>query len=223
MSSLRKLFAIAFLFLPAGYSDTVTVLFTALPSTLENGTYNGFSTATVNGIPLQMLMCDDYNDTTYMPSSSNLIYDSSKLTGANPLQYAMFDSSTPSANLQKYDEAGVLTYELAQLGSGASADTVTDYQYALWNLMIPSAPLDPSHTSQEQTLQANALALVDNASQQAFLNAAIYPYINVYTPTAADKGNQEFLQYAAPEPNLAWFAGLVLASALIFGRKFRFR
>jgi hypothetical protein len=193
--------------LTACYADTVTMFFTALPKTNENGTYNGFSTATVNGDPMQLLICDDYNDETIMPSSSNLIYDYSTLTGADPLQYAMFDKS-------KYDEAAVLVYELAQISS-PSADIVTDYQYALWNLMTPSAKLDPSRISQEQALQSNALAMVNNFADAGFLASTVYAYTGIYTPTAAYKGNQEFVEYATPEPNLGWAVGFLLLLAAV--------
>ena len=81
VKSFAKLLTGALLLLPGCYANTVTVYFTNLPATVENGTYNGFSIATVNGIPNQLLICDDYFDTTYMPSSSNMIYYDSMLTG----------------------------------------------------------------------------------------------------------------------------------------------
>jgi hypothetical protein len=202
---LRTIVAALLFALTACYADTVTMFFTALPKVDENGTYNGFSTARVNGDPNQLLMCDDYNDETIMPSSSNMIYDYSTLTGPDPLQYAMFDKS-------EYDEAAVLVYELAEMPN-ASADTVTDYQYALWNLMTPGARLDPSRIAQEQALQNNALAMVNNSADVQFLTATVYAYTTIYTPTAAYAGNQEFVEYAAPEPNLGWVVGFLLLLA----------
>jgi hypothetical protein len=210
---LRTIVAAWLFCLTACYADTVTMFFTALPKTNENGTYNGFSTATVNGDPNQLLICDDYNDETIMPSSSNMIYDFSTLTGADPLQYAMFGKS-------KYEEAAVLVYELAEL-SNASADMVTDYQYALWNLMTPSAPLDVSRAAQEQALQSNALAMVNNSADAQFLTTSVYAYTNIYTPTAAYTGNQEFVEYAAPEPNLGWAVALFLLLLTAAGLKVR--
>jgi hypothetical protein len=204
---LRTIVAALLFSLTACYADTVTMFFTALPKTNENGTYNGFATATVNGDPKQLLICDDYNDETIMPSSSNMIYDYSTLSGANSLQYAMFDKS-------KYDEAAVLVYELAGLPN-ASADMITDYQYALWNLMTPSARLDPSRLSQEQALQTNALAMVNNPLDKQFLVSTVYAYTNIYTPTAAYAGNQEFVQYATPEPNMGWAVGFLLLLAAV--------
>ena len=95
------------------------------------------------------------------------------------------------------EEAAVLVYELAELPS-ASADIVTDYQYALWNLMTPSARLDPSRVSQEQALQNNALAMVNNLADAQFLTTTVYAFTEIYTPTAAYAGNQEFVEYATP-------------------------
>jgi hypothetical protein len=210
---LRTIVAALLFSLTACYADTVTMFFTALPKTNENGTYNGFSTATVNGLPNQLLICDDYNDETIMPSSSNLIYDYSTLTGADPLQYAMFGKA-------KYDEAAVLVYELAGIAN-ASADTITDYQYALWNLMTPSANLDPGRVSQEQALQSNALAMVNNSADAQFLTSTVYAYIAIYTPTAAYAGNQEFVEYATPEPKLGWAVGVFLLAFTAVGLKVR--
>jgi hypothetical protein len=210
---LRTIVAALLFSLTACYADTVTMFFTALPKTNENGTYNGFSTATVNGDPYQLLICDDYDDETVMPSPSNMIYDYSTLTGAGALQYAMFDQS-------KYEEAALLVYELAELPN-ASANTITDYQYALWNLMTPSASLDSSRVAQEQALQNNALALVDNPADAQSLTSTVYAYTKIYTPTAAYAGNQEFIEYATPEPNLGWAVGLFLLLMTAVGLKVR--
>ncbi len=217
--SFAKTLAATLLFLPACHANTLTVLFTALPSAFENGTYNGFATATVNGLMNQLLICDDYNDTTYMPSSSNLTYEYSALAGSNVLQYAMFATSSPAVNLQKYEEAAVLVYQLAQLGSHATADNSTDYNYALWNLMNPSVAFDSSRISQEQALQANALAEVTNPANSPFLTSSVYAYTNIYTPAPVSRGNQEFLQYSTPEPSLALPVGAILALTYLFRRR----
>ena len=99
--------------------------------------------------------------------------------------------------------------------SNASADTITDYQYALCNLMTPSANLDPGRVSQEQALQSNALAMVNNSAEAEFLTSTVYAYITVYTPTAAYAGNQEFVEYATPEPGLGWAVGFLLLLAAV--------
>jgi hypothetical protein len=109
----------------------------------------------------------------------------------------------------KYNEAAVLVYDLA-LMPAASADAITDYQYALWNLMTPGVHFAAGRASQEQALQTSALAMVNDSAQAQFLSSKVYAYSEIYTPTAAYAGNQEFLEYATPEPNLAWAAGLLL-------------
>lgn len=204
---LRTILAAWLFSLTACYADTVTMFFTALPKTDGNGTYDGFSTGTVNGDSNQSLICDDYDDTTYMPSSSNMIYELSMLTGPNPLQYAMF-------NKAKYDEAAVLVYELAETPN-ASANTIMDYQYALWNLMTPGASLVPGRVAQEQELQTTALGMVNNAADAQFLTSTVYAYTEVYTPTSAYAGNQEFLEYAAPEPSMGWAVGFLVLLAAV--------
>jgi hypothetical protein len=204
---MRTILAVLLFSLTSCYASTVTMFFTGLPSTNENGTYNGFATATVNGIPSQLLICDDYNDTTYVPSSSNMIYDYSTLTGADPLQYAMFSKAN-------YDEAAVLVYELAETPN-LSANAITDYQYALWNLMTPSVSLVPGRVAQELALQTTALAMVNNAVDAQFLTSTVYAYTEVYTPSTAYAGNQEFLEYSTPEPSMGWPVGFLLLLAVV--------
>src|ERR1700722_18039015 len=84
-------------------ANTVTIVFTGLPAVYQNSTYNGFAIATVNGIPNQMLLCDDSADTTNVPSNP-IIYDYSNLVGSDPLQYARF---TAAPEVQNYEEAAV--------------------------------------------------------------------------------------------------------------------
>jgi hypothetical protein len=57
--------------------------------------------------------------------------------------------------------------------------------------------------------------MVSNAADAQFLTSTVYAYTQVYTPTAAYAGNQEFIEYAAPEPNLAWPVGFLLLLAAI--------
>jgi len=216
MPRLTSSFAFLLLAAASCSADTITVYFTSLPVTNQYGTYNGYATATVNGIPNQYLICDDYAGETYMPSPRTMIYDYSALTGPNALQYAMWD--TTPAGPTKYEEAAVLLYGLAQAGPKPSATIISDYQYALWNLMDPTAPLAPGRSTQEQALQSAALALVDDASQQSFLSSSVYPGLKIYTPTAAFAGNQEFLEFGqvtVPEPSNRQLLSGILVAGLI--------
>ncbi len=216
MPRLISSFALLLLAAASCFAETITVYFTSLPATVQYGTYNGYSTATVNGIPNQYLICDDYAGETVMPSPRTMIYDYSALTGPNALQYAMWD--TTAAGVTKYEEAAVLLFGLAQAGPTPTATTISDYQYALWNLMDPTAPLAPGRSSPEQALQSAALAMVDDASQQSFLSANIYPGLKILTPTAAFAGNQEFLEFSqvtVPEPSSRQLLSGILVAGLI--------
>ena len=198
------------------YANTVIVLFTGLPSTVENGTYNGFAEATVNGIPAQLLICDDYSHTTYVPSS-DLIYDYADFKGnADSIQTARFisDSGPTAMDVFKYEEASVLLYGLVHQASAPAA--ITDNQYAIWNLFTPSVQLfRPS----QETLQAQALAAI--TSNAPYLSAA-YTSLAIYTPFNGNgqqvdfSSNQEFLQYRpTPEPTGLMPLGAFLLVGLI--------
>lgn len=208
----------------AAQADTVTMYFTAMPPTLENGNYgssgatpNGFSTAIVNGISNQSVICDDYAHDTTMPSTSYLTFDYSTLTGSNPLQYARFTGPNETRN---YEEAAVLLVGLAnyEAGGHATGDGITDYQYALWNLLDPYNSQTNTSGAQananQQALQTSALSIV-NAGGQAALND--YNRLVIYTPTAAYASNQEFLGLntptGVPEPAAAPILALILGAA----------
>lgn len=191
---MSKLLAV-FLFLAVSGGFANTIQFTGLPVNTQYGTYNGYAIATIDGAPLQSLICDDFDHTTYVPSG-NMAYSLSTLTGADPLQYARFiDPNYPDSTVAKYEEAALLLDGLRQTGPGFLLDLTADYQYALWHLFTPGAAL-PNATA--QTLLNDAAASVQAG---AVANQAIYSELRIYTPTAAYASNQEFLQMAAnPTP-----------------------
>ena len=196
------------------YANPVIVVFTGLPSNTEHGTYNGFIEATVNGIPKQLLICDDEQHATIVPSQ-DLIYDFSDFNGnASSLQHARFISpGGPTAmDVFKYEEAAVLLYGLAQ---AQTAEEVTDYQYAIWNLFTPTFQL--FRPVQQQALQTQAaLAITSNAEYltAAYSSMRIFtPFQGLYEGREVDySSNQEFLQSTVPEPSLLVpLGGLLLA------------
>ncbi len=141
-----------------------------------------------------------------------MIYDYSTLNGADPLQYAMF-------NKTNYDEAAALVYELAE-----TCEPVRRYHHGL-----PVRSLEPDDAESESGPRphrpgtgaaSERSGLVNNAADAKFLTSTVYAYTDIYTPTAAYAGNQEFLEYSTPEPNLAWPAGFLLLLAAV-GMKFR--
>jgi len=134
-----------------------------------------------------------------------MYYDFSTLGGPDQLQNVRFTGSNMVAN---YDEAAVLLWKLsgyvAANGPSASGDTITDYQYAIWNIFDPYDPVTNPQGIQVNSTQANlqttAIGIVD--SDSAMLNRDVYPYVTIYTPDpdGGSSGDQEFLQYSTPEP-----------------------
>jgi len=224
--------ALALLSVAACHADSVVLAATGLPATLENGnygstgeTYNGFALATISGTPNQWIICDDFTHDTPVPSG-NMNYDESTVGGSNPLATVRF---TGSNMVRNYDEAAVLVWQLYEYvsatGSKASANTITDYQYALWNIFDPySATANPNGVqvnSNQSALQAEALNLV--RTQSAMLTSTVYPQVRVYTPDpkGGSTGSQEFLQFGAvPEPGtLVLAAGALLIAASLKVRR----
>ena len=197
------------------HANIVVINIVGLPGVYENGTYNGFATATVAGIPNQLLLCDDSAHTTYVPSG-DLVYDFSSLP---TLQYARFAPA-----LQKYEEAAVLLYELAQVQSSDPNynDVVTEYQYAVWTLFSNSHTLaDSNLLVASQGLQTTALAYVTGTQTAPSWLKTAYAELAIYTPdsTAANlpignASNQEFLALnPAPEPAMGWVIAFIGCAA----------
>jgi hypothetical protein len=67
----------------------------------QDGTYNGWAIATINGVYRQNVIRDDYTHETFVPSSA--VFDYSLLTGPDPLQYARF------SGMQDYDRLEIYT------------------------------------------------------------------------------------------------------------------
>src|SRR5688572_1503875 len=85
-----------------------SISFTALPLNTAYRTYNGFAQATVDGVPAQLLVCDDYDHTTYVPSGP-FTYNVSTLAGTSPLQYARFaDPLAWEDSIALYKQAALL-------------------------------------------------------------------------------------------------------------------
>jgi hypothetical protein len=221
---------LSLLFVAACHADTVNLAATGLPAAYENGnygssgaTYNGFAIGTVGGIPNQWIICDDFTHDTPVPSG-NMIYDVSTIGGSNQLANVRF---TGPGMVQNYDEAAVLVWQLYEYvsatGSKALANTVTDYQYALWNIFDPySAAANPNGVqvnAGQLALQTAALNLV--TTQAAMLSTSVYPEVRFYTPdpNGGSTGSQEFVSVVTPEPGtLPLAAGVLLIAAALATR-----
>jgi len=226
-----QLTTLALLLAAACHADNIVLSATGLPSTDENGnygssgaTYNGFVLGTINGVPNQLFICDDFSHDTPVPSG-NMSYELSTFGGADPLADVRFTGSNMDQN---YDEAAVLVWQLFEYvsatGTKALANTITDYQYALWNVFDPySATANPSGVqvnSNQLALQTQALNLVK--TQSAMLATTVYPDVRIYTPTpnGGSTGSQEFMQVVTPEPETLPLAmGVLLIAAALVGRR----
>ena len=222
---MRKIIILLGLAAATGFADTIN--FTGLPIDHEFGTYNGFAYATVNGITGVLLVCDDYNHTTYVPSAG-LQYDVSTLTGNDPLQYARFlNPSDSQGSIARYEQAALLVNGLRSTGPQSLVNLTAQYQYALWQLFTPTVQLP----------DARSQILLDDTKAAASTPSAIlmdlYAHLRIYTPRAAYGSNQEFLAFsgdpswqvvdpppvtlalATPEPEAWILAGLGLAMLLV--------
>jgi hypothetical protein len=205
------------------YADTVTLTFNSLPTTNEDGsystsasdaTYNGYVPTTINGTFSGLLICDDSAHNTDVPSGPDVYYIS---TLANPAPFAdgtsavRFTSSNTILNItgiEEYEAAAVLLTQLAAF-SNPSANTITDYQYALWNIFTPGN--EPINETQ-QTLDTAAVALVQAG---AISTQADYSNLVIYTPSVGFTNNQEFLALTATAPEPASWALMALLTLLL--------
>ncbi len=190
----RYVFKLFFLLSISGVAAGTSIEFTGLPINTEFGTFNGFALATVDGVANQLLVCDDFSHTTYMPSGS-LTYDASTLAGSDPLEYARFAGPSDSrASTARYEEAALLLNGLEQTGPGELLDLTADYQYALWALFTPSVVLP----------DATAGTLLSDAAEAVLLNAPqnveVYSRLRILTPSEPFASNQEFLQLLDSPP-----------------------
>jgi hypothetical protein len=225
-----RFFTAILLLAAAAHADGITMYFTAPPSTdlsysysSSGATLNGYSTAIVNGIPNQSVICDDFSHETQMPSSSSYTVDYSTLTGSDPLQYVRFTGTNETRN---YEEAAVLLVGFSDyLAAGhATSSGITDYQYAIWNLFDPynshTNPSGAQANSNQQALQSSALTIVNAGGTAAMTD---YKRLVIYTPTTSYASNQEFLgldtSVGAPEPSAAPPLALLMGAAWIGVRR----
>jgi len=182
----KFLFSLLLLTASSGWASSIQ--FVSLPGNTQFGTFNGWVTSTVDGVPLQQLICDDYDHETYVPSGP-IDFSVSTLLGDSILQYArFFDSKHAADSITRYEEAAVLLDGLRNTGPGSILDLTADYQYALWYLFTPTVNL-PNQTA--KTLLSDAARTVAKGDAATL---ALYSDLVIYTPMAKYSSNQEFLQ-----------------------------
>src|SRR6266404_4049986 len=138
LQGLMLLLAVATLTINATAS-TVNIQFTTLPTNTENGTYNGFSGGTVDGLSFNNLICNDFSHGTPF-SAASLLYTVSTIDDLSLTRFG----DLPNA-VQNYKDAAMLVYALENLEvvnailSPNSSVTIGDLQYAIWNIFTPGS------------------------------------------------------------------------------------
>jgi hypothetical protein len=187
-ASVNRFVILAGLLASIAHAGTIQVV--AVPTNTAFGTHNGFWTATVNGVPGQLLASDDYNHTAFV-SPDGLPYLVSMLTGDNRLQYArFFDPERVDSSILLYEQAGLLLDGMRQTGPGSLFDLTAQYQYALWRLFTRGIPL-PDTTV--ETLLAETRTAVE-APDAAHID--LYSSLRILTPLQGDESSQEFLAFS---------------------------
>jgi PEP-CTERM motif len=209
-------------------SDIVSIDFTALPNQTAGGYYVGFSTANIiesSTMTLDnfSLMCDDFLDTTDMPSGP-FTYDVSTLDTLSNVKFTSPISGNGVSNdteLKNYELAAIILYTYNNLGSSQGSEAGA-YNFALWDLFDPSAP----SYSGSSTVLDNAITQYNLGATNA-TNEHAYSELQIFTPTGSAVGNQEFLGLSAtpigtpavPEPTSLVLLGSGLIAIGLFGRK----
>jgi hypothetical protein len=194
-------------------NSIVVVNFLTLPSTQGNGTtnsqnntYDGEAGGTIGGTAVAELVCDFISASTNVPSGP-LDFSVETLASLSGVQftsgYAQISGHTLTM-VQAYDTAAVLMTELDAATPGGSAQTIADFQFAIWNLMLPNgadgsikdSPLDAAATAN----QVNAFAAVTATTPTSQTIAAERALV-IYTPTSQSAGNQEFIGLNTPMVN----------------------
>ena len=198
----------------------------------QAATYNGEATATVAGIPNELLICDDFDQTTYVPSGA-LDYSVNTIASltTSPLDVDFSDGTLPGGTVgavsqtHAYDTVAVLVSEMET--SGNTAQQITDYQYAIWYLMEPAGVDNLNSAIKDNPLDTQAAGdlntAYDDVTRTGSTNltagavTAAENALVIYTPTSAYSTNQEFVgsntPLATPEPS-TWFLTAALGLLL---------
>jgi hypothetical protein len=221
---------------PAAFANSIVLAFTNLPATLENesygssgATYNGYITTTINGSAGWEVICDDYYVTTHVNSQPDA-YDYSLIGSTNWASTVAFETGETITNktgstvdglanngtislneTQAYETAAVLLVTLSKI-SNPSADTITDYQYALWNLFDSGLVINAN----QLTDQINAADIVTSGTNtNKAITAADASELVIYTANPVNS-NQEMLGLSTPTPEPgSWMLMLGLGLMLL--------
>jgi hypothetical protein len=171
---LLTLLALLFSITRASADGTSSMVLTSAGSNVLDGVYVGPYVATVGGVANTPVICDDYEDESYVPESWTAYVS----TFPN---LADVKFTSPSEQ-QDYDEVAYLALEL--LAAPPNSLKAGEIQYALWGVFDPNA-----------ITALTAYSATDGAAAGAYLLGAEKNY-STLTPTQL----AEFTFYT-PDPN----------------------
>jgi hypothetical protein len=194
-------------------NNIVVINFVTLPATQGNGTtntqastYDGEVGGTIGGVDVVELACDFISAGTTVPSGplDFSVETNASLSGVEFASGFATISGHTLTQVQAYDVAAVLMVELNAATPGGTAQTIADFQYAIWNLMLPAGadgaikdnPLDGNAILNQQNAYALVTATTPTAQTLADEAALV-----IYTPTSANPTQQEFVGLGTPQTN----------------------
>jgi hypothetical protein len=204
----KSIFAAVFLLIASlAMADTLNL--TGLPAFTYSGVYVGPASGNLNGGPSFSLICNDYVDTSYIPSSFSV-----NVSTIPSLVFAMYAQPWSAGALANYEMAAMLLWQMDQPVNQTSAG-IGGLNFAIWNIFNPSVP-DPG-TSASWVAWA----------QSQDLTAWDYSGVRVFTPLAGGNNghggvNQEFMSGSAspvPEPATLGLIGMGLIACGVVGRR----
>jgi hypothetical protein len=156
-----------------------------------NNTYNGYVGVYIgDSTSLSQIICDDYNDFTYVPSGPYPYY-ATTLADVGSAEATTLFSSTAD-----YEAAAILANDVLGLTGTdpVTENNITLDQYAIWDLTSPSTPAFAANGTDSNSIAQSALA-----QAAADPKNPLYAEVIIYTPQVQGSA-QEFLGFA-PEPS----------------------
>lgn len=217
-----SLLAVAALLLavaPTALADTSMVLTGVGSGNVLDGAYVGPYTATVGGVANTPVICDDYEDDSYIPESWSAY--ASTFPGLSNVKF------TGSSETQNYEVAVYLALEL--LAAPANSLQAGELQYALWGVFDPSAITDLTAYNSTYGNAAEA-DLVYAENHYSSLTPAQLAEITIYTADTSDPITcgtgacastppQEFIVVRTPEPGTILLLGIGLTGLFLLKRR----